>query len=282
MKIRDTISWAEDYLNSAGIEDVRYDIELLLSEVLGQKAKSIYIDDRIDMCRESSDIFKKMIVERRKKKPVEYILGHAFFMGLKFKVNSSTLIPRPETEILVENTIDFIKGRNGPRILEIGTGCGNICISLAAGCSCNVLSIEKSDAALSVARDNAVIHNVSEKVGFMHADMFNDLDEGYERFFDCIVSNPPYVSMDQLNTLPDEVKMEPEIALDGGKDGLVYIDRILKYGPGYINSGGRIFMEIGYDQRHPLEDRLKMYGYTEYRFIKDYSGIDRIVEIILR
>lgn len=252
------------------------DSDLLLSDILKISRNELYVNFNKKLSMKQLSEYRKLIKKRNSGYPLDYILGHSVFMGLKFEVNADTLIPRQETELLVEKCLEFIEGKSNPEVLEIGAGCGNIAVTLAKFADCRVVSVEKSSRALRVARKNALKHGVSDKITFIKGDMFNRLRD---ISFDCLISNPPYVKYPEYAGLPEEVKKEPKLALIGGKDGLKYINKILKEARPYVRAGGKIFIEIGYNQKEDVEKIIINSSFREYQFIKDYSGINRIAVI---
>jgi release factor glutamine methyltransferase len=310
--IRHVLNQSCEYLNNSGIESPETDAELILAEVVAISRNELYINyDRI-LTDEQLDRYNKLIRERSGGYPVDYVLGYSIFMGLKLEVNSNTLIPRPETELLVEKAIEFITRKRKPKaeankksgeavtvrnkhhglcsgvfidnnsiskVLEIGSGSGNIAVSLAKFTGCHVVSIEKNKDTILVARKNAKNHNMEDKIEFICSDMFESLNLLHKKEFDLLVSNPPYIKFSEYDSLQSEVKKEPVGALVGGADGLVYIRQILKEGLQYVKSGGRIYLEIGYDQKEAVEEILLQSSLKNYSFIKDYCGIDRILEV---
>ena len=278
LTVKDTLIWANDYLKAGfKYENFRVSTELLLSDVLGLTKSELYFNYKKNISVRQYNKYKNFIEKLRKKYPVDYILGYSVFMGLKFKVNESTLIPRPETELLVENTLELIKDIKEPYILEIGSGSGNIAVSMSKFSGGWVVTVENSKAAFKVAKENINKHGVADKVELIQGSMFNPLPVGTKKSFDCLISNPPYITPADYEKLPVEVLNEPKGALVGGKDGLEYIDEILKIGPDYIKSGGKLCIEIGYDQKNKVEGLVKSRNFRHYEFIKDYNNIDRII-----
>jgi release factor glutamine methyltransferase len=279
--IKDALQDAIRQLEKAGIEDPAVDAQLLLCNVLEIRKNELYLDYNKIITDQQQQKFQEYINKRINKYPVDYITGYSYFMGLKFKVNENTLIPRPETELLVEKTAECIKEKDNSLVLEMGTGSGNIAVSLAKLYGCRVVTVDKSKDAIVVAKKNAVIHEVDSFIEFIHNDLFVSLKPKDEKRFDCIVSNPPYIKTAEYELLSDEVKKEPVGALVAGEDGLDYIKTILTVGQRYVKRLGCILIEIGYDQKEALEEYLKSTGFGKYEFIKDYAGIDRILYVML-
>ena len=212
--------------------------------------------------------------------PIQYVMGQVKFCGLDFIVNEDVLIPRPETELLVDTTIDLIV--HSPwsivhrlRILDLCTGSGCIAIALTKGATnCRIIASDISKEALATAKKNSALNGVSGRIEFLHSDLFANIKGS----FDIIVSNPPYVGRYEFGILQKEVLNEPRMAIDGGEDGLDFYRRIIHDAPRYMNEGGHLLMEIGYGQRQPIEEIINASGeFTILEVKKDFGGIDRVV-----
>lgn len=227
------------------------------------------------------DHYRELIRARGAGEPVAYILGRAYFHDLTLRVNGSVLIPRPETEHVVEAALAFLKAgewEQPPRVLDLGTGSGAIAISLAAGFpDTGVTAADSSPDALSLARENARTEGLDARIEFVQSDMFQDLDP--TETYDLIVSNPPYISDEEWETLPRDVReYEPQHALRGGSDGLDYYRVLAAESWQHLKPGGMLIVEIGHDQGTPVRGLLaEAGGYGEVRVIKDYAGHDRVV-----
>ncbi len=212
--------------------------------------------------------------------PLQYIMGRTEFFGLDLIVNEDVLIPRPETEMVVETVIGLAAkfARNtgeSCKILDLCTGSGNIAISLTKNTSnCKIVASDISEAALDVARQNASLNAVSDKVEFVKSDLFDEIHGE----FDIIVTNPPYIARNEFEGLQKEVLMEPHIALDGGEDGLDFYRSIVRDATSHLKDGGNIVMEIGFGQSALIRDIIESReGIRVLDIKKDYNGIDRIV-----
>ncbi|MBU1999131.1 MAG: peptide chain release factor N(5)-glutamine methyltransferase, partial [Candidatus Omnitrophica bacterium] len=220
------------------------------------------------------------LTKRIKGEPLAYILGEDEFMGLKFKVNEDVLIPRPETEVLVETAIRqlsaFSRQLSAIKILEIGTGSGCIAISLAKSLPrAEITAIDISSKALEVAKNNSLLHKAFVK--FLQSDLFANPQLRIKNY-DLIISNPPYIASPEMNSLPRELRCEPSIALDGGFDGLNFYRRIIKQAFAYSKDGGLLIMEFGYGQRPALENIFQESGEFEIMdIVKDYNNIERVI-----
>lgn len=216
--------------------------------------------------------------------PIQYIMGSAEFCGLDFRVDERVLIPRPETELLVESAARLaLHGRTRAdtlNILDLCTGSGNIAISLAAGpltkgiSNCKIVASDISADALDVAARNAVSNGVYGRIEFVKSDLFSNIKDR----FDIIVSNPPYIAENEFLTLQEDVLREPKIALSGGVDGLDFYRRIIDALPGHLKRGGYVIMEIGYLQKNAVADIIRNNGAFEVsEIMKDHNGIDRVI-----
>lgn len=207
--------------------------------------------------------------------PIQYIIGHTEFCGLDMVVNEHVLIPRPETELLVERTI-IARGQGaGVRILDLCTGSGCIAIALTKGVAdCKIVASDISREALDVARLNAARNGALEQIDLVESDLFGNISGR----FDIIVSNPPYIAKFEFETLQKEVLREPRIALDGGDDGLDYYRRIINGAPAHLNPHGHILFEIGFGQLNEIRRIIEADGiFRVVEVTKDFNGIDRVV-----
>jgi len=255
----------EPYLNS----------EILLAYCLRKERIDLYSKDLII----TSQLLKKyfaLIKKRTKGIPLQYLIGKVNFYGYDFQIKKGVFIPRPETEILVEETIKIYKKYFSPniiKILDIGTGCGNIAISLGKEIeNCHITATDISEDALKLAKENAYLLNVKNKIKFIKTNFFSCLNDK----FHIIISNPPYIPENELKNLPLEVKKEPELALNGGKFGLVYIQKILKQGWKYLFENGFLILEIGKGQGDFLK-KEKFFSLKLIKFVNDLNNIERIV-----
>lgn len=259
---------------AAGIESSRIDSELIVMEALGFTRVQLITREEYEL---SSDEIKKALEmkERRLKfEPMQYILGSCEFMGMNFSLNCDTLIPRPDTECLVERVIEYIKKTGADKALDIGTGSGAIAVSLAALTGIHCTGCDISQKALEMAAYNAKKNGVKNKTEFVLSDVF----ENIEGSFDIIVSNPPYIESDVIPTLSPQVKdYEPLRALDGGSDGLMFYRKIASEACNYLKNGGLIAFEIGYNQGGAVKEILEKFGFSEVFVCRDLAGLDRTV-----
>jgi len=227
--------------------------------------------------RDKSEQLSLILKRRILGEPVQYILGETEFMGLKFKVDNRVLIPRPETEILVEASIGQLTqmGIASPKILDLCTGSGCIAVSIAKNINCSdVWASDISVSALQLAKENAVLNNVEIK--FIQGDLF-EAREFNNQEFDLIISNPPYVSTEEFNSLAKEIFFEPELALKAGRDGLDFYRRIISQAAVYLNDNGRLIFEVGANQAYFVKQLLEKDGFAQVALIKDYNNVERII-----
>lgn len=272
------LKWTEEYFSKAGIDTPRLDAEVLLCHVLKKERIFLYVHFDQPVMKDELAEFKECIKKRVQHMPVAYITGHREFMSLDFKVTEDTLIPRPDTEILVESVIERLKpSEKGGIIADIGTGTGAIMLSLL-----NYLprlrgvAVDISPKALEVARENAEKLKLSDRVELLLGDMLTPVSG---RVFDAIVSNPPYIPKEDLQGLQLDVrKFEPMSALDGGQDGLDYYRILLKEAAGLLSDGGFLALEVGIYQAQQLKElaqKSQLWNRTE--IIRDLAGTERVV-----
>jgi len=270
------LNWTRQYFGGKGVENPRLDAEVLLCHIL--KSDRLYLYVHFDQPLEEGELaaFRIAVKKRAARVPVAYIVGNKEFMGLDFEVTPGVLIPRPDTEILVEATLKLLMGVDNPQILDIGTGSGAICISLLVKIqSAQGVAIDISPAALAVAEANAKKHQVTERLAFHQGDLFAPVQG---QVFTAIVSNPPYIPQADIAGLTPEVRQEPSLALIGGIDGLDFYRRIIQEGKKYVAPGGFIAMEVGVNQAQQVAAMAKETGFFKVSdIIKDYSGIERVV-----
>lgn len=273
MTIREIITNTTKLLKNAGIESANLDCRLLLCKFLNKDRLYLAVNSEKEV--EINEEFDKLVQRRANHEPMQYILEHAEFMGLDFYVNKSVLIPRPDTEILVEKAIEFI-GENKSVFLDIGTGSGCISVSILANCkNSSAYAADISENALKIAAKNAESYAVSDRLTLINTDIMHDFPETE---VDCIVSNPPYIESSEIPYLMKDVRdFEPKTALDGGADGLDFYRRIADKGYGLLKEGGMIAFETGYRQAQSVMSILEKKGYKNSSVTKDLSGNDRVV-----
>ena len=275
MTYRELISRGEKVLELAGVADVKTDAWLLLEMVCKIDRNFYYMHMDEDVSEIELKEYEIAIRKRAEHIPLQYIIGETEFMGLKFKVNSSVLVPRQDTETLVEEALKVVSP--GMRVLDMCTGSGCIIVSILHNVSkVEGFAVDISKQALNVAKENAKLNEVS--VLFERSDLFDNVTGT----FDVIVSNPPYIPTEEIEKLMPEVKtFEPMEALDGKEDGLYFYRKIVAKCGDYLNPGGHILFEIGHDQGEAVSALLKEAGFAMVRVIKDLAGNDRVVTGVL-
>ncbi|WP_027407112.1 peptide chain release factor N(5)-glutamine methyltransferase [Anaerovibrio sp. RM50] len=272
------LKWTEDYFTKAGLDTPRLDGEVLLCHVLNKERIHLYVHFDQPLTKEELARYKACIKERVQHKPVAYIVGHKDFMGLEFKVNEGTLIPRPDTEILVEAVISRLKTGmdNLGTIADIGTGSGAICLSLLNYLpDLKAATVDISPGAIEVAKENAERLGLSDRVEFFQGDMLEPIKD---RKFSAIVSNPPYIPEGDIPGLESDVKdYEPISALVAGPDGLDFYRRLVAEAGELIADDGFLALEIGINQAESLMALGQEHGWARCELIKDLAGIDRVV-----
>lgn len=273
--IKEILDYSEDYLKSKGVESPRVEAEWLLSHALGNRRIDLYLQfDRLLSSTESVH-YKSLLQQRLDHKPLQYIIGETEFMGLSLLVNENVLIPRPETEQLVEKAIKLLENSSSAplKVLDVGTGSGNIAIALAKFLpSVEVTAIDVSEAAINLAKENADKNGVSDKINFLIFDLNSD---GFpDEMYDMVISNPPYISKLEMKTLQDEVKnWEPEVALTDQSDGFKLIEQVINKATKSIHKGGHILIEIGgNEQKERVQKLLSNAGFLNVNVEEDYNS----------
>ena len=284
MILKDVLKEGVDFLKSLGNEAPAFEAGVILCHILRCQKVFLYTHDDYKLNEKEYREFIEAVRKRANGVPLQYITGHQEFMSLDFKVTPDVLIPRQDTEILVESVIEYVKKdskENSIEILDIGTGSGCIAVSLAHYIkNSRVVAMDISQKALDVAKYNAQKNNVMNRMDFICGDIFTDLDNifgNYKKEFDIIVSNPPYIPSDEIAYLEKQVKdFEPPEALDGGRDGLDFYRIIIKYGVNFLKKQGLLAFEVGINQAGDVLDMMKEKHFN-IRIIKDLSGIERVV-----
>lgn len=279
MKIKDILIKANSILKENNIDDANLKARILLSDLLGKNKEYLMIHDNKEIEDGLSNIFFEKIERLKNHEPLQYVINKQEFMGFDFYVDRNVLIPQPDTENLVEEIILLTEllrknEKTELRILDMCTGSGAIAISISKLIrNCLVYASDISQEALKIAEENSSRNQAN--VLFFESDLFEKISELYK--FDIIVSNPPYIESDTINTLSEEVKKEPILALDGGEDGLDFYRKIVRDARKYLNPNGYLAFEIGYNQRIEVEKILEENGYKNIYSRKDLAGNDRIV-----
>lgn len=276
MTIAEALRDAVQRLAAAGLKEAQKDARLLLSFALGRPKEFLFAHPEYELSEEEQGSFDDAVHRRENHEPVQYITGRTEFYGLEFTVSPAVLIPRPETEILVENAVNALRGRTAPRFCEIGVGSG--CISVSMLCelpNATAIAGDLSRDALEIARRNAERHNVLDRIDLRLSNVFDSVAEDA---FDAVVSNPPYISLDEIAELESEVRdFEPKMALTDGADGLRVIQRIIEDSYHKLAAGGVLFMEIGHCQSESARTVLSPEKWFDVRFFTDLQSIPRVL-----
>ena len=275
--VRALLQWTSEYLRKSGVESAAFEARLLMGHALQCTPIEVvtrYDEEPADSARAA---FRELIRRRVDGWPVAYLTGTKDFYLLAFEVNPAVLIPRPDTETLVQTAIDGLKSHSRPTALDLGTGSGCIAISIAHRVkTAGIVATDVSPDALAVAQRNARKHGVESQLRFYQGDLFAAVSDGSK--FDWIVSNPPYIAPSEIETLaPDVRDHEPRMALDGGPDGLAYYRRIAADAGRYLEPGGRVAVEIGYQQEEAVRGIFATAGWSASAAIRDMAGRPRVV-----
>ncbi len=279
------LNWTTDYFQKNNIASARLEAEVLLSHLLQLKRLALYLNFERPMSSDELTRFKALIQRRVKGEPTAYLTGEKEFWSRSFKVGPGVLIPRPETELIVEQTISSPcvalakQGGKSLKILDIGTGSGILAVTLAKEFpASHVTALDISPQALKYAAANAERHEVGNRIQFLEMDIFKP--DIFKTSFDLIVSNPPYIATKVIETLEDNVKnFEPKLALDGDTDGLKFYRYFSEQSHHWLKPNGLLVMEIGEDQGLSVPALFSQKNWNEVKFIKDYSGKDRVVVV---
>ena len=282
MTILEALNWVTDYLKESRIENPRLNGELLLAHSMHLSREQLYIRLNHQVREDERKALEELVRRRASGEPLQYILGRQEFWSIQLKVDPRVLIPRPETEHLVEEAIrslSKISSQKKRSVLELGTGSGAIAISLAKEVKNIILvATDLSCEALRVARENAMKASVSDQIRFVRGDLLTPFHMGVN--FDLILSNPPYLSDADMGQISREVRdHEPLLALRGGKNGLEFYQKLISQGPSYLKKGGWILLEVGYGQAGRVCEMIEAEGrFGQPETVKDLSGIERVVK----
>lgn len=280
MTYREFYEYGKLTLEAAGIAEAALDARLLLEYICRTDRNELLVHADRERSSMEEQFYRAVIEKRAARVPLQHIVGEQEFMGLCFKVNEHTLIPRQDTEILVEEAMHHLS--DGMRILDVCTGSGCILLSLLKYSNeCEGVGIDISDQALMIARENA--ERLKLEAVFLEGDLFAPLaeftsDKTTDRLFDMIVSNPPYIETAVIDTLMPEVREhEPMMALDGGEDGLYFYRKIVAEAPVHMRKGAHLLFEIGCEQGEAVTTLMREAGFAQVETFKDYAGLDRVV-----
>lgn len=285
MTVREALQRVSNSLAQNECENPILNAERLLCSILACRRIDLYLSTDRFLSRKEATSLQAALEQRLKRTPLQYITGSTQFLSFEVNVNADVFIPRPETEILVEETMKRIRmvcsDERSLLLVDLGTGCGNIAIAFAQVFPrAHVLATDISEKALCVARENAKRNRCSERITFLHGDLFEPLgDRGLVDEVDALVCNPPYIVRSEMRDLPPEVRdYEPRIALDGGEDGLDTIRRIVSEAPSFLKQGGLLGLEIGQNQSEAVCGLMSARnGYRDVVVIRDLNNIQRVV-----
>ena len=279
MNINDLLIYGRKYLLDSNIENAPLKIRLLLEHVLNMNKYVLVINHTHEIDDFKFNEFKNGLEKIKNNIPIQYIINNQEFMKMNFYVDENVLIPQPDTEILVEEVIEYCAknfSNYTVKILDLCTGSGAIAISLAKYIEkCEIVATDISNKALQIAKLNAEKNLVHKKINFIESDMFSNININD---FDIIVSNPPYIETSTISSLDSEVQKEPKLALDGGIDGLDFYKIIINNAFNYLKNNGKLFLEIGYNQKDKLFELIEQSKYfVEPICVKDLSNNDRVI-----
>jgi release factor glutamine methyltransferase len=284
--VKQLLTWTADYFSRAGLQTPRLDAEVLLAHVLKCDRLGLYLNYDEPVHADTRSAFRKVVQKRHNAMPVSYLTGTREFFSIPFYVSPSVLIPRPETELLIEYTLRFFAGAHRRRvfdpllILDIGTGSGNIPVTLAKHLpQAKIVSVDISADALDVARQNLAVHTeLAHRISLVRGDLLSWLRK-QKALFHLIVSNPPYVSSNAYRSLPKDIReYEPRVALHAGVKGTEFHERILEEAFGFLHDDGVLLMEMGTDQQEQLcQAAVNLGGFSCARVFSDYAGKPRLL-----
>lgn len=278
--VKDVLQWTANYFREHGIQSPQLNAEMIMGNVLGCRRIDLYLNYDKPLTNNEREKIRQLVKKRVEHLPIQYLLGETEFYGYRFFVYKDVFIPRPETETLVDSIITYIKGssKNSWQVLDIGTGTGIIPIAISlhfqdTPVSISCLAVDNSEQSLKNARKNIEYHHI-DGIELRKSNLF----ENVEGKFDLIVSNPPYIPTDEISSLEREVRdYEPRDVLDGGKDGLLYYNHILKDAHAHLSPRGRVFLEISPTLYEGLEKLGNQYGFEIIDKRRDYNNLYRVI-----
>jgi release factor glutamine methyltransferase len=280
LTVVEILSRTAQYLQGKGLENPRLNAEVMLGHVLDLQRVDLYLNHDRPLKEPELSAFRDLVRRRIAGWPLQYLTGRTEFLSLDFQLTPAVLIPRPETEILVETVLNQLRSWDSPvRIADVGTGSGIVAISLAVHLPrARLWATDRSPDALQLARVNAVRHGVNDRIDFLQGDLLEPL-QGQEGSLTAVVSNPPYVRSAEMRELPPEIREhEPPLALDGGADGLAVIRRLVAQAPRFLVVGGHMALEVGAGQAPTVSQLMRNTGMlAEPRLVRDYHGVERVV-----
>ncbi|MCL2064889.1 MAG: peptide chain release factor N(5)-glutamine methyltransferase [Candidatus Cloacimonetes bacterium] len=277
LSIKDILLKSSEYLKNKGIVSSRYDTEMIISHFMKVPRMNIYLDFEKIVSQDIADLIRQAIIERGKRKPLQYILGYVYFLDCLIQINENVLIPRPETEFMVDmickNRKTFLN------ILDLCSGSGAIAIALKKNfIDAHVFASDVCEKTIKIAENNAKKNNV--EISFLQSDLFNVFNNDLNPiFFDLIISNPPYISSDEYDILEPEIFFEPKKALVAEKKGLYYLEKIIVTAKHFLSNEGFIYLEIGSNQSEILYQIAEKNNYSDIEIIKDLNEKNRVMRI---
>jgi len=278
LTVLDVLNKSTEYLEKKGIESPRMNAEILLADILKCKRLELYLMYDRPLTEKELTEYREYLKRRSTFEPAQYIIGTVEFYGLEFNVSPAVLIPRPETEILVETVIDSVNEEDKLQIMDIGSGSGNISIAIAVNLpNASVTGIEISESAIAVAKENLKRYDCNKRVSFLNYDILSvNKDELSD--FDIIVSNPPYVSKGDYDKVQKEIlNYEPNIAVTDFQDGFKFYRKIISQTEQILKPNGKIFLEIAQGQSQKINEIMKENNFKGISIVQDYQKIDRVI-----
>jgi len=278
LTVLEALTKSTEYLEKKGIESPRVNAEIMLAHILNCKRLQLYLSFDKPLKEDEQNTYREFLQRRGNREPVQYITQNVEFYGINFEINNSVLIPRQETEILVETVLKNIDKENLIDILDIGTGSGNISISLAKHLpNSKISAIDSSNSALDIAQKNSKNNGTDEQIFFLNYDILNP-NNIFGQQFDLVVSNPPYISKEDFNNLEPELnKFEPSIALTDFSDGLNFYKIICQKSKSLLKNNGKLFFELGEGQFEKVKEIMEENNFGNIIFVNDYQNIKRVI-----
>ena len=275
MKYLEVAHFGNNYLFNKNIQNYKLDVEILASSIIKKSREYFLLNQKKKFTKKEFNRFKKFLKKRNNRQPVAQIINKKEFWKQNLYIDNNVLIPRPESEHIVEETANLIKDERNYSILDIGCGSGCLIISILLDkINCRGTALDVSKKAIKVSKINAKMQHIENRIKFMHS----DIDKVFVGKYDLIITNPPYIKKSKIKYLDDEVKtFEPKLALDGGIDGLSKIKKIILKSSKLIKRGGKLIIEIGFDQKFKVQEILKKNFFYVNKVVKDYSGKDRCI-----
>ena len=275
MNYHEILTKGTNFLKKNNIKNPYLDTELLFSKIINRKREEVLLNINDKVKNKEIEEFKYYLSRRKKKEPIAYIIGYKYFWRHKFLINKSVLIPRPDTELIIEESLNYLSIDNSKKILDIGTGSGCIIISLIKEMpKCKATALDISLKAIKVAKTNAKLHQLENKINFINI----DIDKYKSSNYDLIISNPPYINNIDLNRLEDDIKLhEPKLALSGGSDGFKNINKVILNSRKLLKINGKLILEIGHKQKNQTIKMLRKSNFYINKISKDLSKKDRCI-----